>query len=59
MEVASLGEAFSSAVQVFGDSNDKLATRLQGIEDALEKSLVRSDEQLAYYVCLLYTSRCV
>lgn len=50
VEVASLGEAFSSAVQVFGDSNDKLATRLQGIEDALEKSLVRSDEQLAYYV---------
>ena len=50
VEVASLGEAFSSAVHVFGDSNDKLATRLQGIEDALEKSLTRSDEQLAYYV---------
>jgi len=50
VEVASLGEAFSSAVHVFGDSNDKLATRLQGIEDALEKSLARSDEQLAYYV---------
>jgi hypothetical protein len=49
-EVASLGEAFSSAVHVFGDSNDKLATRLQGTEDALEKSLARSDEQLAYYV---------
>ena len=50
VEVASLGEAFSSAVHVFGDSNDRLATRLQGIEDALEKSLIRSDEQLAYYV---------
>ncbi len=50
VEVASLGEAFSSAVHVFGDSNDKLATRLQGIENALEKSLARSDEQLAYYV---------
>ena len=50
VEVASLGEAFSSAVHVFGDSNDKLANRLQGIEDALEKSLARSDEQLAYYV---------
>ena len=50
VEVASLGEAFSSAVHVFGDSNDRLATRLQGIEEALEKSLTRSDEQLAYYV---------
>ena len=50
IEVASLGEAFGAAVQVFGDSNDQLATRLQGIENALEKSLARSDEQLAYYV---------
>lgn len=50
VEVASLGEAFGAAVRVFGDSNDKLAERLQGIEDALQKSLVRSDEQLAYYV---------
>ncbi len=50
VEVASLGEAFSAAVHVFGDSNDRLATRLQGIEEALEKSLTRSDEQLAYYV---------
>lgn len=50
VEVASLGEAFGAAVQVFGDSNDKLASRLQGIENTLEKSLARSDEQLAYYV---------
>ncbi len=49
-EVASLGEAFGAAVAVFGESNQQLATRLQGIEDALAKSLVRSDEQLAYYV---------
>jgi len=49
-EVASLGEAFGAAVDVFGESNQQLATRLQGIEDALEKSLARSDEQLAYYV---------
>lgn len=49
-EVASLGEAFGAAVEVFGESNQQLATRLQGIEDALEKSLARSDEQLAYYV---------
>ena len=50
IEVASLGEAFAAAAQVFGDSNDQLAARLQGIENALEKSLARSDEQLAYYV---------
>ncbi|MFM0723114.1 DUF802 domain-containing protein [Paraburkholderia strydomiana] len=50
VEVASLGEAFGAAVQVFGESNDKLATHLQRIETALDKSLARSDEQLAYYV---------
>jgi len=50
VEVASLGEAFGIAVQVFGESNDKLVTHLQRIEAALDKSLTRSDEQLAYYV---------
>lgn len=50
VEVASLGEAFGAAARVFGDANDKLADRLQGIEDALAKSIARSDEQLAYYV---------
>ena len=50
VEVASLGEAFGTAVQMFGDSNDKLVTHLQRIENALDKSLARSDEQLAYYV---------
>ncbi|MGX7000133.1 DUF802 domain-containing protein [Caballeronia sp. KNU42] len=50
VEVASLGEAFGMAVQVFGDSNEKLVTHLQRIESALDKSLARSDEQLAYYV---------
>jgi hypothetical protein len=49
-EVASLGEAFGVAVQVFGESNDKLVAHLQRIESALDKSLARSDEQLAYYV---------
>lgn len=50
VEVASLGEAFGAAVQVFGESNDKLVAHLQRIESALDKSLARSDEQLAYYV---------
>ncbi|KVD69790.1 hypothetical protein WS62_13595 [Burkholderia sp. ABCPW 14] len=50
VEVASLGEAFGTAVQSFGESNDRLVAHLQRIEAALDKSLVRSDEQLAYYV---------
>ena len=50
VEVASLGEAFGAAVQMFGESNDKLVAHLQRIEIALDKSLARSDEQLAYYV---------
>lgn len=50
VEVASLGEAFGSAVQLYGHSNEALMGRLQVIADALDKSLARSDEQLAYYV---------
>ena len=50
VEVASLGEAFGAAVHLFGESNDKLVAHLQRIEAALDKSLTRSDEQLAYYV---------
>ncbi|MEM5382838.1 DUF802 domain-containing protein [Paraburkholderia phymatum] len=50
VEVASLGEAFGVAVKLFGESNDKLTAHLQRIEAALDKSLMRSDEQLAYYV---------
>ncbi|WP_369936670.1 DUF802 domain-containing protein [Xanthomonas tesorieronis] len=49
-EVASLGDAFGGAVEAFGQSNAALLERLQGIEQALDKSLARSDEQLAYYV---------
>lgn len=50
LEVASLGEAFGHAVQLFSDSNEKMMTALQRIEGGLAKSLTRSDEQLAYYV---------
>ena len=50
VEVASLGEAFGLAVQLFSESNDKLVTHLQRVEGALGKSMARSDEQLAYYV---------
>ena len=50
LEVASLGDAFGHAVQLFSDSNEKMMTALQRIEGGLAKSLTRSDEQLAYYV---------
>ncbi|MNW87891.1 hypothetical protein D3C86_171450 [compost metagenome] len=50
VEVASLGESFGVAVQSFGESNDKLMAHLQRIEAALDKSIARGDEQLAYYV---------
>jgi hypothetical protein len=50
IEVASLTDAFGAAVQAFGESNETLVAHLQRIETALDKSLARSDEQLAYYV---------
>lgn len=50
VEVASLSEAFGFAVQLFSEANDKLIANLQRIEGSLDKSLLRSDEQLAYYV---------
>ena len=49
-EVASLGDALGTAVQLFGQSNEELLVRLQAIEGALDRSLARSDDQLAYYV---------
>ena len=50
IEVASLGETFGFAVNTFTTGNEKLIGSLQRIETALDKSMVRSDEQLAYYV---------
>jgi len=49
-EVASLGEAFGFAVQLFSESNDKLTAHLDRIDGALNAQMARSDEQLAYYV---------
>lgn len=49
-EVASLGEAFGAAVQVFSASNAELGAHLQQVDETLAKSIARSDEQLAYYV---------
>lgn len=50
VDVASLGEAFGYAVNSFNDANEKLIASLQRIEGAMDKSMSRSDEQLAYYV---------
>ena len=50
VEVASLGEAFGFAVQLFSESSNGMMANLQRIEAALTKSTLRSDEQLAYYV---------
>ncbi|RLU04058.1 MAG: DUF802 domain-containing protein [Ketobacter sp.] len=50
VDVSSLSEAFGYAVELFSESNDKLIENLNRVETALDKSSVRSDEQLAYYV---------
>ena len=49
-EVASLGEGFGVAVQLFSRASEQLMAQLQRIEGALGQSMARSDEQLAYYV---------
>ena len=48
--MASLSDAFGFAVNSFNEANEKLITNLQRIESAMDKSMSRSDEQLAYYV---------
>ena len=50
VDVATLGETFSFAVRAFNETNEKLMVNLQRIEQAMDKSMTRSDEQLAYYV---------
>ena len=49
-EMASLGEAFGTAVQLFSESNTGMVDTLTHIEQSLEQSSARSDEQLGYYV---------
>lgn len=50
VEVGALGETLGFAVQQFGEANGKMIENLQRIEASLEKSMSRSDEQMAYYV---------
>ena len=49
-DIASLGDSFSLAVQLFSDSNSHLIDNLGRIEESMEKSTERSDEQMSYYV---------
>jgi ElaB/YqjD/DUF883 family membrane-anchored ribosome-binding protein len=50
VDVASLSEALGVAVLSFNEANEKLVANLDRIEGAMDKSMSRSDEQLAYYV---------
>ena len=50
VEVSSLSESFGFAVHSFNEANEKLIGNLQRIEAAMDKSMARSDDQLAYYV---------
>jgi hypothetical protein len=50
IEVSSLGQAFGFAVGHFNEGNEKLMSQLQRIEMQMDKSMTRSDDQLAYYV---------
>ncbi len=49
-DVASLGEAFGTAVDLFAQATGQTVAQLQRVEEALSKSSARSDDQLAYYV---------
>jgi len=49
-QLASLGEAFQQGTQQLATSHEQLVHSLQGVQDAIGQSLLRSDEQLAYYV---------
>ena len=50
IEMASMGDAFSQGMQHFNASSRQLIETLNKIEGALDKSTIKSDEQLGYYV---------
>ncbi|MEH6570809.1 MAG: hypothetical protein V7709_17140 [Halioglobus sp.] len=49
-QMSSLGDAFSLAINLFNESNNTLMEHLARIEDSMDKSSERSDEQMGYYV---------
>ncbi len=50
VEVSTLGETMGFAVRSFSETTEKLLANLQRMEAAMDKSMARSDDQLAYYV---------
>jgi len=50
IDLASLAEAFSQAVELFNSSNEAMIEHLGKVEQSLDRSSARSDEQMAYYV---------
>ena len=50
IELSTLAEAFDEGVQQFQASNDKVLDTLAQVEASLQRSIERSDDQLAYYV---------
>ncbi|MBD2858234.1 hypothetical protein IB286_04370 [Spongiibacter sp. KMU-158] len=50
VELAAMGEVFAGAVNQFSETNSALMARLESIEQTLQQSGARSDEQMAYYV---------
>jgi hypothetical protein len=50
LEVGDLSRAFGATAQALIDNQQKTAEQLQQTEVALTQSMVRSDEQMAYYL---------
>lgn len=50
VEMASLGDGFGLAIELFNESNQGLIDNLSRIEESMDKSTTRSDEQMSYYV---------
>ena len=48
--LASLGDAFQQGTQQLATSHQQLVHSLQSVEGAINQSMARSDEQLAFYV---------
>lgn len=50
IELSSLGDAFSHAVSLFNSSNEAMMAHLAKVEESMDQSTTRSEEQMAYYV---------
>lgn len=50
IELSSLGDAFGHAVNLFNSSNEAMMAHLAKVEESMDQSSTRSEEQMAYYV---------